>query len=96
MLVGKGTLEWLLALAVCHCKSPQVQPLHTSPTHPFCADAECPPLARGDLRNLSVQRRLRYVTRALAYFKHWYSIPDAVKALLAPYAPEGDGRETPT
>jgi hypothetical protein len=42
-----------------------------------------------------VQRRLRYVTRALAYFKHWYSIPDAVKALLAPYAPEEARKETP-
>ena len=36
-----------------------------------------------------MQQRLRHVTRALAYFKHWYTIPAAVQTLLAPYAPLG-------
>ncbi|KAK3277237.1 hypothetical protein CYMTET_14745 [Cymbomonas tetramitiformis] len=49
-------------------------------------DPECPPLRRDQLNTLTVSERIRFVTRTIAYFKHWYTIPEAMKRALSPYA----------
>jgi hypothetical protein len=45
-------------------------------------DARNPSIRLADLGELAFERRLQWVVEAIDYFKHWYSVPADLAALL--------------